>query len=220
MPRKSKKTQKKMQKGGVKFSKILTVDKFMQLYLNYRRIRRNHQYDDDFSVNVKLIILSSAPRDIGDNMDEVLIDNGGTQIYQKGTINITDPMNIILNNNEDTLPGQNHQYPYISVDFEEIHDSDLGLIPDISDTLYFKIPNNTNEVRDALHTDGVHDINYLLEIIDDPMLKDTTKMVSTVAHGVPVRQRTRRDAMTIGTAWGPDSIFLPDFARHTIRTHI
>ena len=195
----------------------------MQLYL-----RKRMEQLDYLEISVRLITLSSMPQDmksVGNTINdqnlpgEILLPRNNFT----GIIDLAEVTDLVLNDNEDGLMSYNEYnsvYPFVEVIFKNSYspDPEVGVY-DLyqygdDEMLKLKIPNNINEVRDALHTDGAHNIYYLLEIIDDPMLKDTTKQIVKVGEGAPFRRR--RDALTIGRSWGPDNVYLPYEARRSM----
>ena len=231
MPRR-KRTQRKQrkQRGGVRFRNILTEE-------NAHRFNRQGSGLDVFIKiipmpwmdNDETTLITPLPEFDTKNINDLARSNSGF-IGHRASFDYYSYYTYPDFTGDDDFPvvcalfppiGRTMWYPGYrnQEDLENVAEDFIYQDPDFEDRVYLlRIPRNTQEVIDTLHGDRSHGLDYLIEVVHG---YDTTAQISRRARGAPTRQRTRRrDAATVGSAWGPDGVFLPEGIRQNIRSYM
>ena len=205
MRRKHRKRTRRKQRGGVRFSNILTAENAHR----FNKILDGDVYGeyDEIDVYIRIIPMPwmSDSKTTLDDEDEFWVTHPMRDIRE-----LTNNPGVVtsnLNDIEDNLAarlvdrdGSPEPFPFIEAMFSD-DDRSLWhpLYRDNEDLMYantvdgnrvaLKIPNNTQEVIDTLHGDRTHGLDYLIEVVHG---YDTTAQISRRARGAPGRQRARR----------------------------
>mgnify|MGYP001318122819 CR=1 FL=1 len=205
MRRKHRKRTRRKQRGGVRFSNILTAENAHR----FNKILDDDVYGeyDEIDVYIRIIPMPwmSDSKTTLDDEDDFWVTHPMRDIRE-----LTNNPGVVtsnLNNIEDNLAerlvdrdGSPEPFPFIEAMFSD-DDRSLWhpLYRDNDDLMYantldgnrvaLKIPNNTQEVIDTLHGDRSHGLDYLIEVVHG---YDTTAQISRRARGAPGRQRARR----------------------------
>ena len=190
MRRKHRKRTRKKQRGGVRFSNILTAENAHR----FNKILDDDEFDE-IDVYIRIIPMPwmSDSKTTLDDEDDFWVTHPMRDIREL-TNNpgvVTSDLNDIEDNLAERLvdrDGSPEPFPFIEAMFSD-DDRSLWhpLYRDDDDITYantvdgnivaLKIPNNTQEVIDTLHGDRSHHIDYLIEVLYGP---DTTAQISKI----------------------------------------
>ena len=243
MPRR-KRTRRKKQRGGVRFRNILTEEnahRFNEIAQLHDQLEAAGELDEvDVYIRIIPMPWMNRYKQTLDEEDDSWVTRPMTDIRE--LTNTTGIVTSDLSEIEDNITGEFIEsdgspgpFPFIEAIFPSIgrtlwhndyrgqwgemeyvlEENDLHDVDDDIRPVALRIPENTQEVIDTLHGDRSHGLDYLIEVVHG---YDTTAQMSRIAGERYLR--SRRDAATVGSAWGPDRTFLPEGIRQNIRSYM